>query len=207
MGKRFNAGVRIPEILEHYYQVIINEGIEGASIGKVAQHMGIHPSLIIHYFKNKQNLNVELAGLIVEKFNSPHFLRFDHIKDLRERFSNLMNMLFSFEWSRTVHPGVFYAFYYLSFRNDAIQKRFREMFKNFRDYLADEFWFYKKAGIISVENPSKAADIIITLIEGLEFHAGFLSNGQTFESFAESSKNLAITHLKVEPEETSKQTG
>ncbi len=29
MGKRFNAETRIPEILEHYYQVIIKEGIQG----------------------------------------------------------------------------------------------------------------------------------------------------------------------------------
>ena len=54
MTKRKNAEIRKPEILENYYQVIIEEGIEGASIGKVADRMDIHPSLIIHYFKAKK---------------------------------------------------------------------------------------------------------------------------------------------------------
>lgn len=39
MGKRknFKTEFRKPEILENYYQVIIKEGIEGASIGKIAK--------------------------------------------------------------------------------------------------------------------------------------------------------------------------
>ena len=196
MKKRSNAERRIPEILESYYQVIIDEGIEGASIGKVAKNMDIHPSLIIHYFKTKENMNVELVDTIVEKFNSPHFLRFESIQDLEMRLNKLMSTLFSFEWSRTVHPGVFYAFYYLSFRNPLIKERFQEMFVKFRDYLAEEFRFYKKAGIINVEDPVRAADIVVTMVEGLEFHAGFLKNGQSFETFAKYSKNLAFSMLK-----------
>ncbi len=195
MGKRYNAEIRIPEILEHYYQVIIEEGIEGASIAKVAKHMDIHPSLIIHYFKSKENMNIELVNIIVEKFNAPHFLKFENIQDLKSRLNKLMDTLFSFEWSRTVHPGVFYAFYYLSFRNLLIRERLQEMFIKFRNYLADEFRFYKKAGIITVADPIKAADIVVTMVEGLEFHAGFLKNGQSFETFAECSKKLAFTML------------
>jgi AcrR family transcriptional regulator len=197
MGKRYNAKIRIPEILEHYYQVIISEGIEGASIAKVAKRMDIHPSLIIHYFKNKENMNIELVNLIAEKFNAPHFLKFENIENLEKRLCKLMDTLFSLEWSRTVHPGVFYAFYYLSFRNPMIQGRFQLMFKNFRNYLADELRFYKKAGIINTVDPIKAADIIVTMIEGLEFHAGFLKTGQSFETFAVYSKQLAFSMLKT----------
>ena len=67
MKKRKNAEIRKPEILENYYRVIIEEGIEGASIGKIANRMDIHPSLIIHYFKTKKNLTLELADLMLEK--------------------------------------------------------------------------------------------------------------------------------------------
>jgi AcrR family transcriptional regulator len=196
MRKRGNAEKRIPEILENYYQVIIEEGIEGASIGKVAKRMGIHPSLIIHYFKTKENMNVELVNVIIEKYNSPHFLKFDHIPDLRERLHKMMDTLFSFEWSRTVHPAVFYAFYYLSFRNPIIRKKFKGMFQNFRDYLTEEFQFYKEAGIIMVDNPNMTADVVVTLIEGLEFHTSFLKNETMFDEFAYCYKELAYTKLK-----------
>lgn len=196
MKKRSNAEVRIPEILESYYQVIIDLGFESASIGKVAKNMDIHPSLIIHYFKSKENMNIELVDLIVDKYNSPHFLKFDDIQDLTERFIKMINVLFSFDWSRTVHPRVFYAFYYLSFRNPLIKERFQKMFKDFRDYLTDEFRFYKKAGIILVDDPQEVSDMVVTLIEGLEFHAGFLRNGQPFEVFADCAKRVALELLK-----------
>jgi AcrR family transcriptional regulator len=200
MKKRSNAENRIPEILESYYQVILDLGFEGASIGKVAKYMDIHPSLIIHYFKSKENMNIELVKLIIEKFNSPQFLKLDHIQDLTERFTKLIDVLFSFDWSRTVHPTVFYAFYYLSFRNPSIKERFQKMFMDFRDYLTDEFRFYKKAGIIFVDDPQKAADMIVTLVEGLEFHAGFLKNGQPFDIFADYSKQIALGLLKQRTE-------
>ena len=196
MKKRSNAENRVPEILENYYQVVIDEGFEGASIGKVAKHMDIHPSLIIHYFKSKENLIVELVNLIVEKYNASHFLELDHIQNLEERFSKMMNVLFSFEWSRTVHPQVCFAFYYLSFRVSAIKERYQKLFLDFRDYLTNEFRFYKKAGIINVADPVKAADMVVILIEGLEFHAGFLKKEESFEVFADYSKQVAIRLLK-----------
>ena len=59
MRKNKNADHRKPEILESYYQVMIQKGIEGTSISKIAERLDIHPSLIIHYFKNKENMKLE----------------------------------------------------------------------------------------------------------------------------------------------------
>jgi hypothetical protein len=44
----------------------------------------------------------------------------------------------------------------------------------------------------------KAADIIVTLMEGLEFHAHFLSERQPFENFANYAKHLVLSLLKDE---------
>jgi AcrR family transcriptional regulator len=194
MQRRHKAETRKPEILENYYQVLIEEGFEGASIGKIAQRMKIHPSLIIHYFKNKENMTAELAQLLIEKYEAPEFLQFDHIEDLDKRFHALIDTIFSFEWSRTVDPGVHFGFYYLSFRNPKIRQQFAVMFKRFRDYLARELEVYKSEGIVNVEDVRKAADIIVTLMEGLEFHAHFLSE-ESFEDFADYSKRLALKAL------------
>jgi AcrR family transcriptional regulator len=195
MRKRHKAETRKPEILENYYQVLIEEGFEGTSIGKIAKRMRIHPSLIIHYFKNKENLTAELSQWLIEKYEAPDFLQFDHIKDMEKRFHALINTIFSFEWSRTVDPGVHFGFYYLSFRNQSIRRHFTIMFKRFRDYLAGEFEVYKNEGIVNVEDVRKAADIIVTLMEGLEFHAHFLSEKESFEDFAKQAKRLALKAL------------
>ncbi len=196
MRKNQKAEIRKSEILENYYQVIIKEGLEGASIGKIAKRANIHPSLIIHYFKTKEKMTIELVDLLIEKYEAPEFLDFSHIPDLNERFQALMDTIFSLEWSRTVDTGVHFGFYYLSFRKPAIRKRFREMFKRFRDYLVHELEIYQEAGIIKVKDVEMAADFIVTLMEGLEFHAHFLSDGQPFETFANASKEIAVKLLK-----------
>jgi len=196
MRKNKNADHRKPEILESYYQVMIEKGIEGTSISKIAERLDIHPSLIIHYFKNKENMKLELVELLIEKYEAPEFLKFDHIENGEERFTALMDTLFSFEWSRTVDPGVHFGFYYLSFRSDKIRERFNQMFARFRTYLQEQLADLNTSGIIRVSNEKKAADVIITLMEGMEFHAQFLANGGSFEDFADSAKKTAVIALK-----------
>jgi AcrR family transcriptional regulator len=195
MRKNQKAIIRKPEILENYYQIIIQEGLEGASIGKIAKRMNLHPSLIIHYFKTKENMTIELVDLLVDKYVAPEFLDFSHIPDLDQRFQALMDTIFSFEWSRTVDPSVHFGFYYLSFRNPEIRKNFKQMFKRFRDYLVRELAIYRDAGIIHTPDLETAVEMIVTLMEGLEFQANFLAEGQPFKRFANASKNVAVSLL------------
>lgn len=194
--KNQNAELRKPEILEGYYRVLIREGIEGASISKIARELDVHPSLILHYFKNKENLKLALIELMVSKYKSRHLLNFDHIEDDHQRFTALMNTLFSYEWSRTVDPGVHFGFYYQSYRSKNIADIFREMFKWLRDYLYEEFVVYNKTGVIRVKDELKAADFVVTLMEGLEFHAQFLRQRSPFEEFAETAKISAVEVLR-----------
>jgi AcrR family transcriptional regulator len=178
--------------------VLLEEGFEGTSIGKIAKRMNIHPSLIIHYFKTKENMTIELVDLLIEKYEAPEFLQFDHIEDLEQRFQALIDTVFSFEWSRTIDPGLHFGFYYLSFRNPKIREAYEAMIQRFRDYLERELEIYQKAGIVKANDMKKAADIMVTLMEGLEFHAQFLSERQPFEKFANYAKHLVLSLLKDE---------
>jgi len=196
MRKHQKAETRKPEILEAYYRVLIEEGFEGSSIGKIAAHLQIHPSLILHYFKNKDNLEFALIDLLVSKYKSEHMLNFERLEDNAERFAAVMDLLFSYKWSRTVDPGVHFGFYYKSFRDDKISDLLSDMFRWLRDFLHDEFLVFNKEGIIRVNDELKAADFVITLMEGLEFHAHFLREEQPFEQFAATAKDTAIAVLK-----------
>lgn len=196
MRRNQSATLRKPEILESYYQVLINEGIEGASISKIANHIDIHPSLIIHYFKNKENMKLELIDLLIEKYESPEIINLEHIEDNEVRFTAFIDTLFSFEWSRTVDPGIHFGFYYLSFRSEEIHKRFKKMFVWLRDYIEDQLIYFNSKNIIDVENEKQMADLIVTLMEGLEFHYHFLSDDQSFEKFSQFSKQNILKILK-----------
>lgn len=198
MRKNQKAKTRKLKILETYYRVLLDEGFEGTSIGKIAKRMDIHPSLIIHYFKTKENMTIELVDLLIEKYEAPELLQFDHIDDLEQRFQAMIDTIFSFEWSRTIDPGLHFGFYYLSFRNPKIRKAYEAMIQRFRDYLAGELQFYQQAGIVKTNDAKSAAGVIVTLMEGLEFHAQFLSEGRSFEDFANYAKQLVLGMLKDE---------
>jgi AcrR family transcriptional regulator len=192
------AEIRKLEILENFYHVLLEEGFEGTSIAKIAKRMNIHPSLIIHYFKTKENLTIELVDLLIEKYEVPEFLQFDHIQDLEQRFQSMLDTIFSFEWSRTIDPGLHFGFYYLSFRNPKIREAYEKMMQHFRDYLVRELELYRQEGIVKANDIKMAADTIVTLMEGLEFQAHFLSEGQPFEKFANYAKHLVVSMLKNE---------
>lgn len=187
--KNLNAAMRKPEILEGYYNVLVREGLENTSISKIAKELGIHTSLIFHYFQNKENLTFELVQLMIEKFKSVHLLDFEHIEDPRQRYHALLDLIFSLNWSRTVDPGVHFGFYYQSFRDQRTLEHLRSMFAWLRDYLEEQLVIFNAHGIITVRDPRRAADHIVTLMEGLEFHAQFLGDDRPFEDFAESVKD------------------
>ena len=194
--KNQNAAIRRPEILEGYYNVLIEEGLEGASLSKIAKKLDIHTSLIFHYFQSKENLTVELVELMIEKFKSIHLLAFDHIEDDEERFAALIDEIFSLQWSRTVDPGVHFGFYYQSFRDERTLERLKKMFAWLKDFLFEQLVSFNSKGIIQVKDEEKAAEYIVTLMEGLEFHAQFLGNRQPFDKFAETAKKSVIALLK-----------
>jgi AcrR family transcriptional regulator len=194
--KNQNAALRKPEILEGYYDVLIEEGLEGTSISKIAKRLDIHSSLIFHYFQNKDNLTFELIELMIDKFKSVHLLEFEHIQDDEERFTALINTIFSYQWSRTVDPGIHFGFYYQSFRDERTLERLKKMFSWLKGFLQDQISEFNSKGIIQVQDEEKAAEFIVTLMEGLEFHAQFFDNGQPFEIFAETAKKSTLMLLK-----------
>ena len=187
--KNQNAALRKPEILEGYYNVLIREGLENTSLSKIAKELNIHTSLIFHYFQNKENLTFELVQLMIEKFKSVHLLNFQSIADDAERYEALLAMIFSRQWSRTVDPGVHFGFYYQSFRDQRTLEHLQSMFLWLRDFLEGQLVVFNKKQIIKVGDAKMAADYIVTLMEGMEFHAQFLGKGQPFEVFAGTVKD------------------
>jgi AcrR family transcriptional regulator len=66
MGRKSLKEIRRKEIISAFYNVSIKEGLENSSISKVAKEMDINPSLVMHYFNTKEDLNFGLINFILE---------------------------------------------------------------------------------------------------------------------------------------------
>ncbi|MBW2366421.1 MAG: TetR/AcrR family transcriptional regulator [Deltaproteobacteria bacterium] len=196
MRKRKNAEFRKPEILESLYNIIIKEGIEGASMAKIAKKINIHTSLIFHYFQNKENMLIELAKFIEEKYDPPYVRKkLKKIKDPKQRFEEFLNSLFSEEDLKSVDHSVYYAFYYLTYRNEKIRECYTHMFKKHRDFIVRELDLYMREGVIKKIDLEIAADFIVSLFEGLGFIYDFLADDKPHEVYGKFAKDVIKQYL------------
>ena len=68
MGRKSLKPIRQKAIIKAFYKVARKEGLENASIAKVASVLDVNPSLVIHYFETKQDLIHGLIEYILERY-------------------------------------------------------------------------------------------------------------------------------------------
>lgn len=195
MGRKSKAEVRKKEILENFYAILKEEGFENASIAKIANRMEVNPSLLIHYFKTKE----EMIVAFVEKLLEQHEKRFKEkvaIADSpRNKLKKVLDILFSEEWLNFSDPTVFYACYYLSSRNERVRERFREMYVSFREILIPQAHAWIEAKVIKEQNPEAIADYIIIMNEGLLYYDKLMSDPDGFSRRAGYLKEAVMKTL------------
>jgi AcrR family transcriptional regulator len=164
--KRQNAEVRKPDIVRNFYQVILEEGIEGASIGKVAKRMNIHPSLIIHYFQNRENLLIALVDHVIHEAGVIYQKLIIRTDDPVCRLRNLIEVFFSDEWYHMSDIGTDFSILSLACRDEGARTRIQNMYGLLEKLIIREIEPVIEAGIIKYKDSKRVAEIIITMYEG-----------------------------------------
>jgi AcrR family transcriptional regulator len=169
MGRKSKAKVRRQEILSHFYDVIIEEGFEGASIAKIAKRMDVNPSLLIHYFSTKDAMVTGLIDYIISTYSPTIFPDFSNTEDPEERWQDVLDVLAQMHWDRIMNHKVFYSCYALGLRMEDIKVRFKNLYQDLIGRLVGEIEVANDASLITVNNPRHAAEWIITQTEGRSF--------------------------------------
>ena len=174
MKKRLNADIQKPKIVKHFYKIILAEGFEGASIAKVAKRMKIHPSLILHYFGNKENLTLALVDYVIDEYGS--LLKKYKSQDLapEERLTRLLEAIWSREYYEKINVAGSFAVLAVSFRNNKIHGKVRDLYRIFKKFLMREFTYLIDHRVIAIKDPEQTAEIIMTMIEGSRHFRTFI---------------------------------
>lgn len=166
MKKRQNAELRKPDILKHYYQVILKEGIEGASIAKVAKRMKINPSLIIHYFTSKDNMTLALVDYMSKIYNKLFMEMKIETDDPHKRIDRLVEIFCSDEWYRNTDISGDFSIFSISFRNKKVFKHVQNMYLDFIKLIKRELELASSTGKLKIKNPERTAELIVSALEG-----------------------------------------
>ena len=186
MGRKSKANLRKPEILEHFYQVLNSEGFENVSIAKVAQHMDVNPSLLIHYFHTKEAMVVEFVDYLLHRYETALVQELQSQEQPQQRLEIVLNLLFGPKWTSLTDPSAFYACYYLALRNAQVLERFQTMYLHFKQYLLKEIHVWQTHQLLKPNlDPDLLADYLIAQFEGLLYYGHIQQNPQQFAQQAQ----------------------
>lgn len=177
MGRKSLAEVRRLEIVRAFYAVAKENGLENASIAKVAEAMGISNGLVMHYFNTKDELLLGLNEYILQQHLNVFIEGHMGAIKSRENLEELIRNLFSRKWAQYFDDGVFYSCYALIYRNKAFNDSFKEYLLNLHRVLKAELRQAVDNGIIANENIDELTEIIFAFIDGSYYYMGMFEPG------------------------------
>ena len=164
MGRISLKDTRQKEIILAFYTVAKKIGLENASIAKVADHMDINPSLIVHYFKTREALFSGLIDFILEQYSGIYKTNGQDYTNARE-LKQLIDNLFSRKWNKLFDDSVFYSCYALIYRDKKIRSAFKALHDSLRKLLTDALQKANKNGVINIRKEKKTVEINFARME------------------------------------------
>jgi AcrR family transcriptional regulator len=200
MGRKSIKHIRQKEIVEAFYQVAKEEGLENASISKVASRLLINPSLIIYYFDTREELIFALIEYNLDRYK----LLFEtghHYPDSYNQILDMMDNLFSKQWSLLFDDGVFYSCYALIFRNNKIKSRYKIVHDSLRQYLAKLLEAGIHEGILINRNARQTAEQVFVIVEGAYYYLSLIEDKEEYAQKLNEYKQLSLSmlHFRHQP--------
>lgn len=175
--KRKNARERRPAILDAFYATIRDEGLENASIAKVAGRAGIHPSLVIHYFGSKERMLMALVDRVMDTYDSL-IRRLPDDTDPARRLARVLVTIWGPEWYTAVEFSVVYSFLAIARRNQDVAGRVDRLYRTFRRFVFRVIKDAAAAGAILTKDPEAATDGLLALSEGSHYFRHHFGTGE-----------------------------
>ena len=201
MGRKSLKPLRQKGIIKAFYKVAQREGLENASIAKVAAVLEVNPSLVIHYFSTKQDLIHGLIEYILERYRLLYNPE-NGTSNPKERLIKIIRNLFSRKWNKLFDDSVFYSSYALIFRDKTVKEHYKNLHDHLRQLLKEALQEAKDTEVIQIDDVEKTADLIFIFVEGAYYYLSMVSNKVEYEARISHYEQTVLSMLKLsgEPE-------
>jgi AcrR family transcriptional regulator len=196
MGRKSLKPLRQKGIIQAFYKVAKKEGLENASIAKVAAVLEVNPSLVIHYFSTKQDLMHGLIEYILHRYRLLYNPE-NGTSNPKERLIKIIRNLFSRKWNKLFDDGVFYSSYALIFRDKTVKEHYKNLHDHLRTLLKDALQEAKDDGVIATADVEKTADLIFIFIEGAYYYLSMVSDKSEYQERIQDYEKTVLSMLKL----------
>jgi AcrR family transcriptional regulator len=195
MGQRLSAETQKPKIVQGFYQTILDEGFEGASIAKIAGRIDMKPTLIIHYFGTKENLTLALVDYVIEVY--ARLLKKFRLKhdDPEDRIRAVLDAIWSRAYYEKVHASVAFSVLSASFRNDRIKKKIKVLYQLFKINMIRDIEALNAIGLTSIGDVEKTAEVLMSMIEGYRHFRSFYVKAKDVPDYNRHMISAALSIL------------
>jgi len=196
MGRKSLKPIRQKGIIKAFYKVAQKEGLENASIAKVAAVLDVNPSLVIHYFETKQDLIHGLIEYILERYRLIYNPENGTLNPA-DRLKKIIRNLFSRKWDKLIDDGVFYSSFALIFRDKALKAHYKNLHDHLRQMLTDTLKDANENGVIEIDDVEKTADLIFIFVEGAYYYLSMVSDKSEYDSRMEHYQKTVLSMLNI----------
>lgn len=166
------ARIRRREMLAAYYEVLLVEGLQGASVAKIAKRIDAPPSLLIYYFGTKEQMTIELVDYLLERYQETYGALLQSIADPLERLRAIVDYLFSVEYHQLLDERAFYALFYVSLTHSTVRRAFARVYQESLALIEKTLRECMDAGRVALDDPHELAVTLKALEEGYAFLIG-----------------------------------
>ncbi|MCX6363478.1 MAG: TetR family transcriptional regulator [Actinobacteria bacterium] len=166
------ARIRRREMLAAYYAVLLDEGLQGASLAKIAKRVQAPPSLLIHYFGTKEQMTIELVDYLLERYDETYGALFESMTDPLARLRAIVDYLFSVEYHQLMDDRAFYALFYVSLTHPTVRRAFARVYEESLQLVESTLTDCMAAGQLPRDDPHELAVALKALEEGYAFLIG-----------------------------------
>lgn len=195
MGRKSLKTPRQQEIIRAFYKLAKKEGLENASIAKVAAMIDINPSLIVHYFKSREWLVYGLIEYILDKYLLIFKLPREYNGSSKRALLQIIDNIFSHKWNQLFDDSVSYSCYSLAFRDKTIKRKYKNLLDTLRLNLQRLIEDCKSQGILSVKDPAMTADIIFVMVDGAYYYLCLVTDKKEYQRKLAQYKKQALAQL------------
>ncbi|MHC1723288.1 MAG: TetR/AcrR family transcriptional regulator [Aminipila sp.] len=173
-------------ILEAFYKLVAELGMENVSMIKIAKAINIPSSLIFYYFKNKQELIYGLIDYMFEKCISVTTPDIDRTnKDLKGEFIKFVDSLFSVNGAIEIDSRVYFSCVNIALRDKRAKEKFAIYTEKANEKLLRNIEYFKAEGVISCDNTAEVVYYLMVMIAGLQDTLDFLDDHEKFKCIAD----------------------
>jgi AcrR family transcriptional regulator len=196
MGRKSLKPLRQKGIIKAFYNVARKEGLENASIAKVAAELEVNPSLVMHYFRTKQDLMHGLIEYTLERYRLLYNAE-NGTANPKEKLKKTIRNLFSRKWNKLFDDGVFYSSYALIFRDKKVKAHYKKLHDDLRMLLRDTLQEAKDHDVIEIADVDNTADVIFIFVEGAYYYLSMVNNRSEYEERIKIYEEMVLSRLNM----------